>query len=178
MLDDRELWKRISAGDAVAFDAWYRETAPRLRTFLRHCTGSDHSADDLMQDVYTQIWRRPQGFDPDRGALRAWLFGIARKQAAEWWRKQRPADPIGEDREGESAQPISETHSILTDAFNRLSHEERSLLWLREVEGQSYAELAIILDIPIGTVRSRLFSAREALRAIWHGAPQMKGGRS
>jgi RNA polymerase sigma-70 factor, ECF subfamily len=53
------------------------------------------------------------------------------------------------------------------DALARLPKEQRALLWLREVEGQSYAELAVILEIPIGTVRSRLFAAREALRKIW-----------
>jgi RNA polymerase sigma-70 factor (ECF subfamily) len=65
----------------------------------------------------------------------------------------------------------------VADAFNRLTPEERMLLWLREVEGQSYAELAVIFDVPIGTVRSRLFAAREALREVWHSVPQMRGGR-
>jgi RNA polymerase sigma-70 factor (ECF subfamily) len=60
----------------------------------------------------------------------------------------------------------------MADALRQLPAEQRTLLWLREVEGQSYAELASILDIPVGTVRSRLFAAREALRAVWHGAPQ------
>jgi RNA polymerase sigma-70 factor (ECF subfamily) len=59
----------------------------------------------------------------------------------------------------------------MADLLSQLPAEQRSLLWLREVEGQSYAELAAILDIPIGTVRSRLFVAREALRAIWHSVP-------
>ncbi|HEX3985416.1 MAG TPA: sigma-70 family RNA polymerase sigma factor [Acidobacteriaceae bacterium] len=181
MLDDRELWKRISAGDAEAFAAWYRQTAPRLRAFLRHSTGAGHSVDDLMQDVYTQIWRHPQGFDPDRGTLRVWLFGIARKQAAEWWRRQRATDSLDENepfQEAKPAQPLSETRSLLSDALNCLTAEDRTLLWLREVEGQSYAELAVILDVPIGTVRSRLFAARHALREIWHSNPQVKGGRS
>jgi len=179
--NDRELWKRISAGDADAFEAWYRETAPRLRAFLHRRTGSPQSADDLMQDIYTQIWCRPQGFDPDRGTLRVWLFGIAHKQAAEWWRRQRPVDSIDQDMqplEGEPSQPLSETRSIVADALKRLTADERSIIWLREIEGRSYAELATILDIPLGTVRSRLFAARQSLRAIWQGARQMKGGRS
>lgn len=169
MLDERELWKKISAGDSQAFDAWYRETAPRLRLFLLHLIASPQAAEDVMQDTYTHIWRRPQGFDPDRGTLRAWLYGIARKQAAEWWRRQKPADPL----EIESAAPgRAEASSVMADLLRQLPAEQRSLLWLREVEGQSYAELAAVLDIPIGTVRSRLFAAREALRAMWHSAPQ------
>jgi len=61
--------------------------------------------------------------------------------------------------------------TAISDAFAKLNVEQRSLLWLREVEGQSYAELAEILSIPLGTVRSRLFAAREDLRRIWHGTP-------
>lgn len=169
MLDERELWKKISAGDAQAFDAWYRESAPRLRLFLRHLLGNSQAVDDAMQETYTHIWRRPQGFDPERGTLRAWLYGIARKQAAEWWRRQRPTDPLELEN---SAPGRAESSSVMADLLSQLPAEQRSLLWLREVEGQSYAELAVILDIPVGTVRSRLFVAREALRAIWHSAPQ------
>ena len=56
---------------------------------------------------------------------------------------------------------------MMMDLLHQLPEEQRSLLWLREVEGQSYDELAVILRIPVGTVRSRLFTAREALRKIW-----------
>jgi RNA polymerase sigma factor (sigma-70 family) len=66
--------------------------------------------------------------------------------------------------------------SMIADAFDRLSSEQRTLLWLREVEGQSYAELATILEVPVGTVRSRLFAAREALRNVWHSERVEKGG--
>ena len=59
---------------------------------------------------------------------------------------------------------------VIADALEHLPEEQRTLLWLREVEGQSYAELAVTLEIPVGTVRSRLFVARHALRAIWLGA--------
>lgn len=58
---------------------------------------------------------------------------------------------------------------MIGDALARLPEQQRMLLWLREVEGQSYEELANILEIPVGTVRSRLFAAREALRRIWYG---------
>lgn len=77
-------------------------------------------------------------------------------------------------------QPVAsrvEGASLLAEAFNHLPLEQRTLLWLREVEGHSYEELATILEIPIGTIRSRLFACREALRAIWKQAPTIKGGR-
>jgi RNA polymerase sigma-70 factor (ECF subfamily) len=173
LFDDRELWRKISNGDAEAFDTWYRENAARLRAFLRQLLGSEQAAEDVMQETFTQIWRRPHGFDFERGTLRAYLFGIARKQAAEWSRKLKPADELAFD----PATPCRiEDASIVAEAFNRLSPEQRTLLWLREVEGHSYGELASILEIPIGTVRSRLFAAREALRAVWHGTSHPAGG--
>lgn len=68
----------------------------------------------------------------------------------------------------------AETSSLIGDAFKRLSEEQRTLLWLREVEGYSYAELADILEIPTGTVRSRLFAARGELRRVWNGTAKVE----
>lgn len=172
MFNDRELWKKIASGDASAFDSWYQETAPRLRVFLRHLLTNEQAAEDAMQETFTQIWKRPQGFDPERGSLRGYLFGVARRQAAEWLRKQKPANAIDFDLPTDCR---IETDSMVAQVFGRLTLEQRTLLWLREVEGQSYDELAAILDIPVGTVRSRLFAAREALRAAWRGSPEVTG---
>jgi RNA polymerase sigma-70 factor, ECF subfamily len=161
--DDEEVWGKICRGDAEVFAAFYRENAPRLQAFLRHATGNRQAAEDLTQETFVQIWNRPNGYRPERGALRAYLFGIGRKRAADWWRSQKPTEPVAD----ESFAERSEVGSLVGDALRRLPDEQRALLWLREVEGQSYAELAVTLGIPIGTVRSRLFAAREALRTIW-----------
>lgn len=174
-MDDREFWKKISNGNSEAFGAWYRHEAPRLRAFLGQLLGNRDTAEDVMQETFTQIWRRPQGFDPERGSLRAYLFGIARKQAAEWWRHKKPMDALKD----ESAAPCrTEASSLVADAFSQLDQEQRTLLWLREVEGQSYTELAVILEIPVGTVRSRLFAAREALRGVWHRSRESRGDQN
>ncbi len=164
MTDDREVWKKISRGNADAFDAFYRENAPRLRGFLRQVVGNPQTAEDIAQDTITDMWNRPNGFQPERGTLRGYLFGIAKKQASEWWRKQ-PSGTLAAEEEKSLCR--TESASIMGDALNRLPEEQRTLLWLREVEGLSYAELALNLEIPVGTVRSRLFAAREALRKIW-----------
>jgi RNA polymerase sigma-70 factor (ECF subfamily) len=167
--DDRELWERIVKGDAASFDAFYRENAPRLQAFVRQIVGNPQAAEDIAQETFIQIWNRPNGFQPERGTLRAYLYGIGRKRAAEWWRNQSPRE---QESETAASIPHSETASVVGDAFRRLPEEQPDLLWLREVEGQSYAELAAILEIPVGTVRSRLFAARHALRTIWRSTPE------
>lgn len=168
MSDDKAVWESICRRDARVFDAFYQECAPRLRAFLRQILGSPQAADDIVQDTFVALWKRPNGFQPGRGSLRAYLYGIARNRAAEWWRGQRPLD-IAVDQ---PSKPCQSQIISVHDAFAQLPEDQRTLLWLREVEGQSYAELATILEIPVGTVRSRLFAARENLRSIWHGAPR------
>ncbi len=172
MPDDRDLWERIGRRDAFAFDALYRAHAPKVELFLRQSLRSRQAAEDVMQETFAQIWKSPNGFEPSRGTLRAYLFGAARKRAAEWWRKQGAA----RNREVENgpAESKAEIASLVGNVFAHLPEEQRTLIWLREVEGQSYAELAMILEIPVGTVRSRLFAAREALRSVWHAAPKAK----
>ena len=120
-----------------------------------------------MQETFARIWGQAHRFEHERGSLRAYVYGIARKLAAEWWRNR---DPRGKEIDACTVVEEGEMLAIMGDALARLVQEQRMLLWLREVEGHSYAELAEILAIPVGTVRSRLFAAREALRNIWNGA--------
>jgi RNA polymerase sigma-70 factor (ECF subfamily) len=168
MVEDSQLWEGIRRREPQAFDALYREMGPRLLRYLRQVVGNKQAAEDVMQETFTQMWRSPNGFMPERGTLRAYLFGAGRKRAAEWWRKSESADSNIPE---EGTKCNAETASLVDNALQRLPEGQRSLLWLREVEGQSYAELAQILEIPVGTVRSRLFTAREELRKVWCSTP-------
>ena len=167
LASDGELWERIRRQDGNAFEAFYRDNAGRLCVYLSQIVGNTQVAEDLMQETFTQIWRSPNGFRPELGSLRSYLFGIGRKRAAEWWRRRGRFPEVQPDKDATEFQEGTSECSLIDDAFARLPEEQQSLLWLREVEGQSYAELATILQIPIGTVKSRLFTAREQLRRIW-----------
>jgi RNA polymerase sigma-70 factor, ECF subfamily len=171
LADDQDVWERICRGDEGSFDALYRMYGPKMQVFLRRLLGNSQAAEDVMQETFAAIWRNPNGFAVERGTLRGYLFGAARKRAADWWRKQGAS---GEQVRIEATRCDTEMVSLVTDAVSRLSQEGRILIWLREVEGYSYDELAQILEIPPGTVASRLFTAREELRNIWQAAPQKK----
>lgn len=163
MADDQTLWQGIVKGERAAFEALFRLYGAPLRLFLRRYTSCPDAADDVAQETFLQLWRRHNGFNPARGTLKQYLFGIARKQAAHH-RIEWPATETGA-----RAEPAArdDRTADLNEALARLEPEERTLLWLREVEGYSYAEMAGILGVPLGTVKSKLFSARAALRRIW-----------
>lgn len=164
-MPEQQLWRGLCQGESAALEELYRQHAGHLRAFLRRYLCDVHSAQDITQEVFLALWRNPNGFDPRRGNLKRYIFGIARKRAADWWRRRRPEDlpgPATAARSGESTV-------LLAELLDQLDPEARALLWLREVEGYSHAELAEIFGIPVGTVKSRLFTAREALRHLWHG---------
>lgn len=171
MPDDRELWVRLCRRDAQAFETIYQTYGRSLMAFLKQFLGNPEAAEDITQETFTQIWQRPNGYEPTRGTLRAYIFGVGRKRASEWWRKHaRPKAVLGD----EPSECVPETTSIMEDAFKRLSEERQTLMWLREVEGYSYAEIADVLRIPVGTVGSRLTTARDELKRIWDSEPSAK----
>ena len=93
MPEDRELWDRICRGDVSAFEGFYRENAPRLQAFLGQLLGTPQAAEDVAQESFLQLWKLPNGFRPDV-SLRAYLFGIAKRRAAEMVAAADP-DPGG-----------------------------------------------------------------------------------
>ena len=130
-------------------------------------------AEDLVQETFLQVWKRPDGYDPERGTLRQYIYGIARKLVAQKWREAPRVSASPEEGQSSLARATGEDgtngdlSATMRQGLFRLYADERGLLWLKEVEGYSYRELAEILGVPLGTVKSRLFAARESLRQVW-----------
>lgn len=147
--------------ERAAFDRLYQEQGSPVRRLLQLWLRNSAAADDLTQETFLHFWQKRSAFDPDRGGIKTYLFGIARNKAIDWHRRQKQSVALAD-------QPSSaSTGLLITDALKQLPEDLRTILWLREVEGFSYAELAALLKIPVGTVRSRLHGARQQLRTIW-----------
>jgi RNA polymerase sigma-70 factor (ECF subfamily) len=171
MREEEALWIQVTRRNAKAFEQVYTENFASVRNFLGIYLRNASTVDDVAQETFLQFWQRPTRFDPARSTLKTYLLGIARKRAADWWRHHQPeAAPAPEvANSGVDTSPL-----LLNDALRQLDPELRNVLWLREVEGYSYDELSRILDIPLGTVKSRLFSAREQLRRTWKSSEQRR----
>ncbi|MCK3864491.1 sigma-70 family RNA polymerase sigma factor [Pseudomonas sp. B329] len=153
-------------------DEQLRELIPRLRRFAVSLTRNSSSADDLVQATLERAiiaWADKRV----EGDLRAWLFAILYRQFLDAHRRSRRYARMLEFFTGcDDAQPSVERTVMAQStlqAFDQLSTEQRALLLWVSVEGLSYKEVAEILQVPIGTVMSRLSRARQALRQLSDG---------
>jgi RNA polymerase sigma factor (sigma-70 family) len=147
------------------------ELIPRLRRYARALAGDRTAADDLVQDTLERAWSKLHLYR--RGTdLRAWLFTVMHNVYVNQRRAARPTTPL-DDEMPELSQPARETDTLvlrdLDAAIRRLPVDQREVLLLVALEDMSYDEAAHALEIPIGTVMSRLARAREKLRAMLSG---------
>ena len=151
-------------------DLRLRELMPRLRRFARALCGEPAAADDLVQSAFERAlthWDARR----DDAALQSWLFAILYRRFVDEHRRQRRWRQVLQllGAPGQEAAPSAEhVHAGRTAlaAFARLPDGDRALLMLVSVEGFAYREAADMLDVPIGTVMSRLSRARDRLRAL------------
>ena len=170
-------------GDRDAFAALFRHFAPRVKAYLQRAGGEADGVDDVLQDVFATIWRKAGLYDSRRASAAAWIFAIARNRRIDAFRRQRrpefdaedpafrPAPPV----EGEEAVAVRQRTEAVRAALARLSDEQRAVLQLSFYRGESYADIAVRLGIPIGTVKSRARLAFRRLRD--HLGPQGEGLR-
>jgi len=171
---DDDLLLRMRSGDEQAFLALYRKRQAALYRFAQHMSGSATVAEDITQEVFLALIRDECGYDPDRGTLSGYLFGIARKlvlRHIERGRSDVALEVEGEDiapRLAVSGDPLADlTRREGIDALRRavqaLPRRYREVVVLCDLEEVDYADAALILGCPIGTVRSRLHRARALL---------------
>ena len=166
----REL-ARARAGDVAAFGALVRRHQERVFRFLHRMLDAREEAMELSQDVFVKAWQALPGWRPE-AAFSTWLLQIARNAALDQLRRRRvvqfaPLDDgmdVADTAPGPEARYASrQRQALLENALQQIAAEHREILLLREIEDLSYAELAAVLGIAEGTVKSRLARARAAL---------------
>lgn len=179
MGQSKETWQRAARGDAAAFEALVEEHKDKVFRHALRRLGSYEDAEDAAQEVFLRLHGALKSFRGEAN-LSTWIYSITANLCTDYLRKrgasplpmsaleneeqsflagQRDPSPLPEERAEEN-----ELRERLNGALRALSDEHREILLQREVDGLSYEEMAKILRVPVGTVRSRLARARLALR--------------
>lgn len=143
--------------------------------FAWRMTNSPEAAEDVAQEVFLALLRRPEAFDPARGELRGFLFGAARNQVRKRWRDAGRWVELDEDAFVAPAVADLAVGEAVAAAIRELPPLQREVLVLSEYEELSLEEIARAVDAEVGTVKSRLFRARENLR---RGLAPLREGRT
>ena len=170
MEPDAALAAQAAAGDREAFGALVARHQASVRRLTRAVTGDAHDADDAAQDAFLSALDRLETYDPSR-PFGPWLMRIATNASIDLVRRRavRRADVLDERSPSRGSSPAIDAESAeirerLHAALAELPERQRAAVTLFDVEGYSHAEIAAVLAIPEGTVRSDVFHARRALR--------------
>ena len=157
------------------FESIFREHKDAVYRFAWRMTGSPEAAEDIAQDVFISLLRRPDAFDETRGTLRSFLLGAARNLSLKRWRGERRLEELEDEQF--ALRPVDtgsgEVGEIVARAVGSLPVLQREVLILSEYEGLSLNEVSRAVQAEVGTVKARLHRARENLRRIL--APLKRG---
>lgn len=175
MKEDAQLIDEVLAGDSKSFELIVRRYQDRLFNTIFHVVGSREEAEDVVQEAFVQAYLKLKTFKHN-SAFYTWLYRIAFNTAISHRRKRRPEVSVEAARELLGEEPVDaredasdrlirdERSAQVHRALAELSDEHRAILVLREMEGLCYERISEVLDLPVGTVRSRLHRARLQMR--------------
>ena len=176
--DYASLIKKVAGGDQSALTTLYDSTNRLIFGLILRIVTDRATAEEVLLDVYTQVWRQALNYDTTRGAPLAWMMTIARSRSIDRLRSgkheqqgKEPLDSIGEVTSNtvnpEEATVNSERQRIVRTALETLSAEQREVIELAYFSGLSHSEIALRLGQPLGTVKTRtrlgMMKLRDAL---------------
>lgn len=172
---DAPLLAAARRGDSAAFGRLVERHQGRLYNALVRFTGSAEDAQDIAQETFIQAYSKLAGFQGNC-AFYTWIYRIAFNRAVSHGRKRRPRASLDVLREAGGVEPVAsgptpevnmlaeERVALVQRAISELAADHRQVVVLREIEGFDYQQIADVLEVPIGTVRSRLFRARMQIK--------------
>ena len=163
MASDRELIADVANGNDEAFRRLYDRFADRVYRYAYTILRAKHLAEEVVQETMIGVWKGASKF-AGRSKVSTWIFGIARNQAYSLVRKEIRTERVPDISlvEPDPAPGIHRQEEVAR-ALDRLSEDHREVVFLTFYEGLSYGEIASILKIPTGTVKSRMFHAKRQL---------------
>ena len=183
---EHDWLQRIAAGDALALATLYDRYGQPLFALALRIVGSREEAEEVVLDVFCQVWRTSPAYDPQRGRVDGWLFAITRNRALDHRRRLQRHDRQTGDLERmpllsntsagtdpEEWAVIAERRQTVHDAMSSLPEEQRHVMELAYFSGLSHSEIASRTGMHLGTVKTRIRLAmdnlRKALSPFWGG---------
>lgn len=168
------LWNRVHDGDSAAFAEIFDEYSDLIYNVAFRRTGSWDAAEEIVSAVFLEAWRQRASVTEQDGSIRSWLLGVALNLVRRHWRqadRQRQAamklsaDEAYLDHSSDVAERVDaeRTMSRILKSLERIPDDQREVVQLWAWEDLSLDEIATFLDVPVGTVKSRLHRARNAL---------------
>ena len=176
LLSDEALLRRMAGGDEAALAELYRRRQSGVYRFALDMSGSETVAEEVAQDVFITLIRSAEEFDPARGPVRSWLFGIARNHVLKRFSRDRRYVGFAEDDDGREIEPAADDESVLDgmtrleavaqvrQAVSALPPKYREVVSMCDLEELSYDDAAAAIECAVGTVRSRLHRGRAMLK--------------
>jgi len=190
-IQDGQFIERLKRGESAAFETLVNERSGEIYGLLYRLTENPEEARDLTQETFLRAFQSIRSFRGDSD-LRTWIYRIAINQARNrwrWWRRRRRDSTVSIDSTDENGRPAlvatlkaenvqspeqdtlaHERERILRNALKGLRRVYRETVILRDIEGFAYEEIAVALDISVGTVKSRLARGRQELRSKLEGS--------
>ena len=167
--ETERLVAAIAQGDRTAFEALYRALETPLYRFIRLRLNDPHRSADIMHDVFLEIWRNAGSFRGQSNA-RTWIFAIAWRKVMDAFRQndkviyqETVPEQIDDTTDAEGAIAASEDSRAVRDCLKGLSIEHRMAMELTFFDEMSYSDIAAIVGVPEGTVKSRVYHAKQLM---------------
>jgi len=164
-LDDATLVAAVGESDQLALKELYRRHGPAVYGLARRVVVDADRAEEVVQEVFLRLWNEPERFDPTRGALRSFLYRQAHSRSVERIRSEEARRRREERHDREQLHPAYDVEieawelirsELVKDALDTLAEGEREAITLAYFGGRTYREVAVLLDLPEGTVKSRI----------------------
>jgi RNA polymerase sigma-70 factor (ECF subfamily) len=179
---DRELVQRIRRRDGDAFRGLFGRYAPSAMAVARRIVRQPFLAEEIVQEAFLAVWRTPDGYDPQRGSVRAWLMGMVHHRAVDAVRREESqrrraeesqlSDPMVQPDPAQDVVDelgLPEERKAVRGALDELPAEQRQVIELMYFEGLSQSKIAETLGLPLGTVKSRALLGMRRLRTSMRG---------
>lgn len=169
-LSDAELVARAAAGDADCLGELFDRHSGRMKSLAQRIVRSAEEAEDVVQEIFVQAWLQAGRFDAQRGNVLAWLSIMARSRSLDRWRRKTTRRETAEADAPESEVPGGARDNLTAwatrSALDDLPTDQREPLELAYWEGLSQSEIAERLDIPLGTIKTRMRTGLKRLREL------------